>query len=84
MKATLTFTLPEEQEEFNYASKGHAAFVVLAELGNKLFRPARKHGYDNAQINELIDKIGDDAITLIGLLEDRFVDIVSNSNIDRL
>jgi hypothetical protein len=81
MKATLTFTLPEDQDEFNYASKGSAAFFVLAELGNELFRPARKHGYDDVQINELIDKIGDDAMTLIGLLEERFVNIVSNSNV---
>jgi hypothetical protein len=45
MKATITFTLPEEQFEFDCASKGSSyrdALVALAED----FRAHRKYGKD--------------------------------------
>lgn len=43
MKVTLTFTLPDEQEEYTHASKGAAAHAVLAELA-AAFRSHRKYG----------------------------------------
>jgi hypothetical protein len=82
MKATVTFTLPEEQEEFNFARKGSDAFSALSDVRNCVFRPARKHGYSDVAISELIAKIGDDAIDLIGLLEDRFNGVLEEWKID--
>lgn len=43
MKITLTFNLPDEQEEYTYASKGAAAHGVLVELA-AAFRNHRKYG----------------------------------------
>ena len=56
-KVTLEFNLPEEQEELaitQNASRMHAAFW---DIGNDLFRPARKHGYPDARIQSLIEKL---------------------------
>lgn len=84
MKATLTFTLPEEQEEFDLALKGLAAMSALSDVRDKIFRPARKHGYSNVTISELIAKIGDDAWDLIHQLECQFEEILYDHEIDRL
>ena len=57
MKVTLEFNLPEEQEEFDrtqQAGKMHAAFW---DIGNDLFRPARKHGYSESHIQGLIERL---------------------------
>lgn len=84
MKATLTFTLPEEQEEFDLALKGLAAMSALSDVRDQIFRPARKHGYSNVTISELIAKIGDDALDLIHQLECQFQEILYDHEIDRL
>ena len=49
MKITLTFTLPDEQEEYTHASKGAAAHDALAELA-AAFRNHRK--YDGPEVTE--------------------------------
>lgn len=36
MKASLTFNLPEQQEEFDMAYNGQAYYAILVELDNKL------------------------------------------------
>ena len=82
MKATLTFNLPDDEESFNYAVKGAEAHFALSDVRDEIFRPARKHGYGDLQINALMDKLGDDAVTLIGHLEDRFGAILFDHNID--
>jgi hypothetical protein len=82
MKATLTFTLPEEAAEHNHARQGAAAFFALEEVSSKIFRPARKHGYSNVMIQQIIDKVGDDAIDLIALLEQDFWHILADWKID--
>jgi hypothetical protein len=82
MKATLTFTLPEEREEFDHALRGSCAFSALCNVHNQIFRPARKHGYSNVIIQQIIDKVGDDAIDLIGLLEQEFWHILADEKIN--
>jgi hypothetical protein len=84
MKATLTFNLPEEQEDFEYAVKGHAAFSALSDVRDQIFRPARKHGYRDSKINALIEKLGDDGTDLIHHLECQFQEILHDLEIDRL
>lgn len=82
MKATLTFTLPEETDDFDWARKGSDAFAALADVSACIFRPARKHGYSDVAISELVAKIGDDALDLIGLLEDRFHRVLEEWKLD--
>jgi hypothetical protein len=82
MKATLSFTLPEEQEEFDVACRASGAFAALADVREHIFRPARKHGYSDMEINALMDKLGADATNLIHHLECRFNAILFDRGID--
>ncbi len=66
MKATLTFTLPEEQEEFDRTQQAGKMHSALFEISNQIFRPARKHGYNDERLNTLIFHL-DQAAASIGL-----------------
>ena len=57
MKATLTFTLPDDEEQFEAAIDGHKYKAALWEVSQRVFRPARKHGYSDAKIQALVDKL---------------------------
>lgn len=70
-KAILEFRIPEEQREFDMALKGDSAHFCIEDIGQKIFRPARKHGYDPEtgemlstliqRIDDLIEKQDDDS-----------------------
>jgi hypothetical protein len=55
MKATLTFTLPDDEAEFQAAVDGHKYKAALWEISQRIFRPARKHGYSDTRIQSLLD-----------------------------
>lgn len=55
MKATLTFNLPEEKEEFDLATNANRYASSLWEVSQEVFRPARKHGYPQKDINLLLE-----------------------------
>lgn len=57
MKATLTFNLPEDHEEHEDAMNGSKYKYILDEVGNTVFRPARKHGYPDARIQKLMEAL---------------------------
>lgn len=57
MKATLTFNLPEERDEFDTAVNADNYRLALFEISQQVFRPARKHGYSDIRIQTLIDKL---------------------------
>lgn len=76
MKAILEFNLPEDQEEFNTTIKANAYACAIHDISEHIFRPARKHGYSDARIQELIDKLGADGQELVGLLEAAYYDIL--------
>lgn len=82
-EAILKFTLPEEIEEFNAARTGGMAHAALSEISQEIFRPARKHGYSDEDISNLIKKINKKcgegvAEELISNLESKFHDILDN------
>lgn len=56
MKATLSFNLPEEQEEFETAVKAFDYKIALEEVWEKVFRPAFKHGYAQPELAELSER----------------------------
>lgn len=64
MKATLTFTLPEEQEEFDRTQQAGKMHSALFEISNEIFRPARKHGYNDERLHALIFHLDQAAATL--------------------
>ena len=58
-KATISFSLPEEMEEFKDAVHVQDYKNVLYYLEQDVFRPARKHGYTDQKIETLINAIND-------------------------
>ena len=63
-KITISYTMPEDREDFHAALKGSASMAAMETISNEVFRPARKHGYNNAKIqstlealNQLVDQV---------------------------
>jgi len=56
MKATLTFTLPDEQGEYNAARLGREAMQVLWEIDQRL-RSLCKHGEPSSETRQLAEEI---------------------------
>lgn len=57
MKVTLEFDLPEEQEELAIKQNVYKMHAAFWDIGNDLFRPARKHGYSDTRLQSLIEKL---------------------------
>lgn len=96
-KAILEFNLPEEKEEFELANKAAAMSIALFDTRQEVFRPSRKHGYNDPKINEMIELINKACDTvyseqeemnrpsaneLIYMLEQRFSEILVENNIE--
>jgi hypothetical protein len=81
MKAILEFNLPEDREEYDIMLKGNDYLSCLYDISMEVFRPARKHGYPDKRIQELLEK-NEDAYELIGLLEEKFADILTQHEVD--
>jgi hypothetical protein len=75
MKATLTFTLPEEQEEFELAQNGWKYKGQVEEIWQKVFRPYHKHGYGDQEIDALLEN--DDCRKLFNFLEARYREAIN-------
>ena len=76
MKATLEFTLPEEQSEFDCAINGTKYLCQWESVWEELFRPRHKHGYHNQKLQKLIDD--NPAVSeAFDLLEDIYREIVA-------
>lgn len=70
MKATLTFDLPDEKEEFDLATNAGRYRSALWEVSQAVFRPARKHGYSHRDINQLLECLDKLVTEHAGLLPD--------------
>jgi len=61
--AKLDFDLGDYENDdrgaFLRAAKADRAFSALWEIAQNVFRPARKHGYSNPELNQMIDDCGD-------------------------
>jgi hypothetical protein len=58
MRATLSFTLPEEREEFELASKAGHLDYVIGELDNFL-RGKIKYGQHSAEVEAIYQEVRD-------------------------
>jgi hypothetical protein len=83
-KVTLTFRLPEEREEFQSALHGPEAFCALQEVREKIFRPFRKHGFSDPKIMDLINQNPEYAAELAEKLEDIFVEILRDYELNEI
>lgn len=97
MKATLSFNLPEEKDEFDTAVNAGKYKAALWEISQRVFRPARKHGYADARIQSILDRantmsapsmdgytedVVDLGTELIGQLEKLFYEILQEEGIE--
>lgn len=77
MKAILEYNLPEDKEDFERATKALDMELALWDIANDIFRPARKYGYDDEELNNLAK--GNEQ--LIGLLEQKFYAILEERGV---
>ena len=89
MKATLSFNLPEERDEFETAVNAGKYKAALWEISQRVFRPARKHGYSNPHIQKLLDTADTDDMyevavgtELVSELEKLFYEILQEEGIE--
>ena len=54
-KAVLEFNLPEETEDFKDAQNGWKYKSQIEEVWQEVFRPYRKHGYRNQELQNVIN-----------------------------
>jgi len=85
-KGILEFDLeePDARDAFKRAVLADDAYMVLNEISDEIFRPARKHGYPDRRIqnyiNDLDQKLRDGEqnpiLEVLSLLEENFRDIL--------
>lgn len=84
MKITLEFDSTDEPGAAEQALSAPRAFSALWDIQQKVFRPARKHGYSGneyaARLNELGEK--PDVTEAIGLLETLFCKVLEDNDVD--
>lgn len=80
MKATLSFNLPEEQDDFDIACKATKMSIALFEIRQQVFRPARKHGYADKELQDLIEK-SPEARLVVEKLEKLFSEICEENEV---
>jgi hypothetical protein len=82
--ATLTFTLPEELSDFETAVHASDYRSALVEISQRVFRPARKHGYQDSNIQQLLESTGEAGKELVAALEKLFWEVLRDNSVDRL
>lgn len=80
-KVTIEFNLPEDQEEFNTAIKAVPMSIALHEIHNHVFRPHRKHGYPDQDLQKLVDS-NPEVVEAIGKLESMFWEILKDNEVE--
>jgi len=82
MKVTINYDLDNEEDRSSYERHRIAAGAchALWEISQKVFRPARKHGYSDIRIEKLMRSF-DDSEELIGLLEELFFEILDDNGV---
>jgi hypothetical protein len=79
-QVTISYTLPEDTEEMNLALSAGDMHLALWDIAQEVFRPARKHGYPQREIQEALDKCNEGE-ELVHLLEKRFYEILEEHGI---
>lgn len=94
-KATLTFDMDdyESLQLMKRSIKATDAYLALYDVAMEVFRPARKHGYNDPKITKALEECGEtvdengfpsygNGEELIGLLETKFYDILNEKGIN--
>lgn len=83
MKAKLTFDLTDSDQaaEFRRAINGNGAYAALWDIAQEIFRPARKHGYQEQELRDLMEATPK-AEDLVAALEAKFYRILEEQGVD--
>jgi hypothetical protein len=81
MQAILKFKLPEENSEFEMACNAGKMHSALWEIAQEVFRPHRKHGYSNPELNKLCEE-NDQVLEAISILETMFYRILEDNQVN--
>lgn len=71
----------DDKDEFESWQKGPAALSALWDVSQEVFRPARKHGYSDPEINKLVQD-NEHAEELVGKLEELFCKILRERGVE--
>ena len=85
MKITFETTDYEDEAKIRRMINADGAYRALHEIANEIFRPARKHGYPDQTISDLLNSadVSNDAGTeLIGALEEKFYELLRENKVD--
>ena len=79
---TISFDVstPEGKESAERALQADTLYAALGDIANEVFRPARKHGYSEADLQKLLDE-NEVVSTVIGRLEEKFFEILREYNV---
>lgn len=77
-KVTLSFSLPEETEEMNTAIDATKLAITLSDIQNEVFRPSWKHGYNNEELNKLLEK--EEVSRAIELIHKMFLEVLKEND----
>lgn len=82
-KAILIFDLEDHynREDFQRAVKANDYAFALEDIVNEIFRPARKYGYSDQELQVLFEK-NPDAEEIISILEKKFWSILEDRKIE--
>lgn len=83
--ATLTFNLDDRDEEVKFKRAVAAPDLALAlwDISQQVFRPARKHGYADSDLQTQLNGDHGEAIEeFVGLLEAKFYSILNEYSIN--
>ena len=67
------------QEDVDMHLQASAMRLALWDIAQNIFRPARKHGYSDPKLEALLT---DQSADLVGLLEEKFYEILAERGID--
>lgn len=81
-KLILTFEFDDENDEhFRTISNARNYKNALRYVRENIFRPARKHGYSDSRLNELIKQNPVAILQVIELLEEEFNQILNDNSL---
>lgn len=86
---------PDEKQEIIVMLRAQDLLLAIDDVALEVFRPARKHGYSDPEINDAVEKCGysekdedglgwSNGCELISLLEKKFYEILSDRGVSDL
>jgi hypothetical protein len=82
-KVTIQYVIEESWDEqaLRRTLNADNAYRALWEIGQEIFRPARKHGYSDQKLEAAMQNKELEHEEIVGMLEEKFYEILSENRI---